>query len=430
MEVCAPCGLLSEGDVSITGDPRLDGTLESVYLLDKWGGRAIESFDSNMAVLAGQYGVAIPQDGRFSVGAVADVVTAINQGLFGITGVEIHVSMERPNCWIDSFAALERQVICEEGSDLYVPADCSAGQQGSCTGLCEGECIERVSGSNVNSCTGVCFREVALAGDECLVGCIGSCEHDGGIECPGRCFGQCDTTCSDYTSLGLCNGKCEGLCDGVCGSRVPFECEGECEGLCRVPVSEEGACDGTCMGDCAQGKCAGTSRCRGHFRPQGCDSSINARHAVLDCQEMTRLLAWANLRCDPAGVRMGVEMSPLASDLDRPGIITRVSELKRVLAATLDDYGRLSLLVEGVDAAQMIGPSELTDEYQLDTRPRPAGELSMEDLGEWGYVEAREHLPLTGLKARLGMLRINGTSGDYEITAGSLSCVQPTLDQA
>ncbi len=430
LEVCAPCGLLSEGDVSITGDPRLDGTLEAVYLLDKWGSLAAESFDSNMALLAEQYGVEIPEDGRFSAGAVADVVAAINQGLFGISGVEIHVSMERPRCWIDSSVALERQVVCEEGSDLYVPPDCSTGQQGSCTGLCEGECIARVSGSNVNLCTGVCYREAALAGDECLVGCIGSCEHDGGVECPGRCFGQCDTTCAGYTSLGRCNGECEGLCVGVCDSRTPFDCEGECEGLCRVPVSEEGACDGICMGDCAQGKCAGASRCRGHFRPRGCDSSINARQAVLDCQEMTRLLGWANLRCEPAGVRSGIEMSPLATELDRGVIISRASRLESILAAILDDYGKLSLLVEGVDVAQMIGPGELTDEYQLDTRPRPAGRLSMEDLGTWGYVEAREHLPLTGLKARLGMLRIKGTSGDYEITAGSLPCVQPALEEA
>jgi len=145
---------------------------------------------------------------------------------------------------------------------------------------------------------------------------------------------------------------------------------------------------------------------------------------------MTRLLAWANLRCEPAGARLGVEMSPLATELDKGAIIARVSRLQSILAAILDDYGKLSLLAEGADVAQMIGPDDLKDEYQFDTRPRPAGGLSMEDLGAWGYVEAREHLPLTGLKARLGMLRIKGTSGDYEISAGSLPCVQPAFEEA
>jgi len=304
LEVCAPCAVPAEGNAAVSGDPRLDGTVEAVIEAREVGSRATSAFDAAVSSLALAFEVELDAPSAPTASDARAVADRIRSSLLEIQGANVTVTVDRPSCWVDSAAALERQISCEDFADCFVADDCAAGQRGSCTGLCRGECVVRTGGSSENLCAGgACYVAADQAGDACIETCVGICSSAAAFPCPGRCHGACDLPCSAYSSLGECSGACPGLCTGLCESELPIACGGTCAGLCRVPLGVDGACAGTCLSDCPLGECSavggeGDGECRGHFRPDGCDMEERCA-GVLGCREAGRCLAWTGPRSAP-----------------------------------------------------------------------------------------------------------------------------------
>ncbi len=424
LEVCAPCGLVSEGMVDISGDPRVDAAFEAVQRLDHEALEATELFDGRMAELAARLGAAAPESGEFDAADVAQLVEEIRAELDEPAGIDLRMEIERGGCWVDSELALERQLICEEAAGCYVSPECADEIGGACTGLCAGDCGA--------SCDGDCYRSVE-SGDAsgCLLDCAGSCSGMVAGFCPGRCVGLCDGECSAHDSDGDCNGRCRGGCTGVCELGTPFSCAGTCTGLCRIPHQYGEPCP-ICRGDCTDGSCAGS--CRGQLRPSGCDMPTRC-DGVYECQEASRWLAWAYLRCDPGRVRVAVELGAQYAG-DRARAVGTARLLERIVADTLSSHAWASLLVDGIDVTgELASPEAIEEDLAAGAQERPelVGLEYLNDpvtLCELGVDAERRQLPLSGLKAHLGYLASRVDAGDFTIPAGAMPCVQPAIEDA
>jgi hypothetical protein len=417
LEVCAPCGSLAQGNVSISGEPRIDGTLEASYHLWTIASGAIEQLDNQLAQLATEYGTPLPADGQFRVADVQTLIDAIRAQLDDPSELSTVFEVEPGSCWTDTELALARQLSCEDRTNCYIPQECEEEQLGSCTGLCVGQCLA--------GCEGTCFAQASASNEECLGECIGACDADEQMSCAGRCAGDCSSSCSAYDAHAICDGFCPGLCMGNCLSAVPFDCVGLCRGMCQVPRGEEDACDGTCRGECSESVCEG--QCRGHFRPEGCDLPDRCE-SLHDCQETAKALGWSYTRCTGAAARVGVVFSPTFEG-DRAVVIGMAERLEQQLSLAAQSHALLALLTDGVDDTGEIEPADL-EEAAGATTVLPAYIDQPELLAELSVVADRVHLPLSGLKARLGMLARDATSGDYQIAAGPLPCVQPAFEEA
>lgn len=436
LEVCAPCGLPSEGNSAVSGDPRIDSALESAIRLEREGDRASAAFDEGLVRLADELGVELLQPSSPGLEDTQAVADALWTSLLGVEGVEVQVILDWPTCSVDSSLALRRHVQCETFADCFVTSSCESALRGSCTGRCVGMCRVRPEGQDTTWCQeGGCFQATDMAGDSCLEGCIGACVTEDGVACPGVCSGACDETCTSYTSTGDCAGFCPGTCRGICTSDEPMECSGDgvCDGLCRLPDAEDLSCPGLCLSTCPDGTCLdeggeGTGTCIGHFRPEGCDLATRCS-GVLECQEASRELAWAYIECGSTDAEVAVEFTPLFGGSRLP-ILSRAAALEEMLDGIMPHAKQISILVDGVDPSGGLVAADLEEEYDESLRPGPSGGLALEDLGEHPFIADRETLPLSGLKGRLGMLMQEATNGDYKIAAGPLPCVGPALEEA
>ena len=429
LEACAPCGLPSEGAVNVSGDPRLDGVIEAIVRVSSWGQRAEWDYDTGVDALAHAVGYehAEGDGGRLHAAAadVEQIAALLGAALFEQAGVTTAIDIETPECAVDSELALARQISCEDASGCYIDSACG-GALGSCAGLCVGRCVTASGDTGQDMCGGSCYVEVdaGTAPEECLSQCIGTCV--GGIAgpCSGRCRGTCSAACSSYTADGLCDGACAGECDGSCTLAAPAMCGGLCYGSCQVVVDPETGCAGTCRGDCSTGVCDGT--CRGQLRPEGCDMASRC-DGVLACQETAKDLAWAHLTCTPAAARVHVETDAAFAG-DAAALLALADLLEKTLAAILADYGRLSLLVDGVDPSGEIGPDDILE--PADEAARPYAITGEGALVAAGVPSDRASLPLSALRARASSLASEATGGEYDISAGSMPCVRPAFEEA
>jgi len=429
LEACAPCGLPSEGAVNVSGDARLDGVLEAIGRTSQWGQRAMADYDRRVDALAHAAGYAHEEgpEGRLKATAadVGQIAALVRAALFEQAGVTTSIEVESPRCAVDMKLALARQISCEEASDCYVDSSCDTALA-ACTGLCVGRCATSSGTDGEDLCGGSCYVDVdaGTAPEECLSLCIGTCAAGTAGSCPGRCRGTCSGPCSSYTADGVCDGACGGVCSGSCASVTPIACDGLCYGSCLVDPDPVNGCAGTCRGDCAEGACDGD--CRGHLRPEGCDLPSRC-DGVMACQETVKDLAWAYLTCDPAAVRVHVDLDAAFTG-DTPALLGLAALLERTLAGLLGDYGRMSLLVDGVDPLGEIGPADLVE--PADAAARPYAITDHAQLVAAGVPDDRASLPLFAMRARASRLAAEATSGDYKISAGSMSCVQPAFEEA
>ncbi len=415
LAVCAPCGSVLEGDVNITGDPRLDGTLETIQRVRRFAEAAVTAFDRDTAILAEAFGVA-------EEASVSALTTEIKQQFLNDPTMVVVIAYESARCWVDKDLAIAKELACEDrlGEECNLPRKPEQRiENPSCTGLYVGDCNFR--------CLGDCFEETTEESKICPEECIGACADMEAYPCPGICFGSCSSICSAHSSSGECAGHCAGMCSGVCESPIPFDCNGSCYGLCRVDVGEGDLCRGECRGSCVdhddKGICEGV--CRGHLRPAGFDDSCG------ECREMAKGLAWSMLYCEPASVHVGVNF--LADfEGDRAVSLRRARTLERVLLRAANDYARLALLVDGTDVAGELSPDDLDEsESTVDISEIDYLKSSNEDyITGLGVVMSRRYLPLSNLKARVGMLIDTATQGDFKVTEASLSCVTPAFEEA
>jgi len=430
LEACAPCGLVSDGATTISGDPRLDGVLEAVGRHAAWGARAEADYDARIDVLAHAVGYSHGEgEGGVLVATSADVeaISAlVRSALFEQTGVATSVEIGMPRCTVDSALALERQNVCEKVAGCYVVASCDSLALGSCAGLCTGSCDAEVAGSDagLSSSSGACFIDAADAGDSCLGECIGTCGLAEAGACAGRCRGACDGACTAYAADGECDGVCAGSCDGLCSSDLPMPCDGSCVGRCRAADGPLSECPGIYRGSCANGACEGA--CLGQFRPEGCDSP-SACDGVLACQETGKDLAWAHMLCVSGTARVHVELGSAFTG-DRARTVALATILEETLSALLRDYGQLSLLVDGIDPSGAARTADLSEPIDADARPFAV--TDHEALVEAGVPDDRASLPLSALLARVSVLRDEVNGGGYKIAAGPMPCVAPAFEDA
>ncbi|MCK9461966.1 MAG: hypothetical protein M0R80_20235 [Proteobacteria bacterium] len=429
LEACAPCGVPSAGAVNVSGDPRLDGEIEAAVRAWQWGRRAEAGFDANVDALAHAVGYAHAEGPSGTLHATAadveQIAALLRAALFEQVGVATVIELEAPRCFADMGLALERQISCELSSGCYVGSGCEEALA-SCAGLCVGRCATESGSDAEDACGGFCYQEVDAGADpeECLSRCVGTCAGGSVGPCAGRCRGTCSAGCSSYTADGACDGACPGNCDGTCSSAAPFDCDGICYGSCRVEADPETGCAGVCRGDCAGGVCDGA--CRGHVRPEGCDMPSRCS-GVLACQEVAKDLAWAYMACEPATARVHVELGAAFTG-DAAALVDLAALLERALTAFQADFGRLSLLVDGVDPVGEIEPEDLVE--PADAAARPYAVTDHEDLVAAGVPDERAGLPLFAMRARVSWLASEATGGEYEIAAGSMSCIRPALEEA
>ncbi|MDD5308001.1 MAG: hypothetical protein PHU25_11825, partial [Deltaproteobacteria bacterium] len=253
LEVCAPCGSVADGDVNISGDPRIDGTFDAIRGIRVLTDDARAAFEEDVRALASAFGAVVPAQGAITPEVAASVADAVSQALFAGAGPVIAtVEHEPAQCFANMDLAIRAQVSCEDRSDCSVSDGC-ADKPASCTGMCKGVCLA--------GCAGQCFFPSQDAGPDCQGACIGACGGVTDAVCPGRCAGTCSGPCSAYVAGGDCAGRCDGQCTGECESAAPNPCAGRCAGECRVPAARCTSKSGECRGTCPVGGCVG--RCRG-----------------------------------------------------------------------------------------------------------------------------------------------------------------------
>jgi hypothetical protein len=428
LEDCSPCGEILSGDVYISGDPRIDGTFESLQRIRLFVERSTARYQEDLEGLYSTFDLP-------SETSMEQVVVTIKTDLFEKDGVDAVIGIEPAQCWIDSTIAAAALRSCEERLDCNISKKCrNADTRVVCQGLFFGDCKEA-------ACDGKCFEDDdADAGSLCGGECIGACAVED-EECPGLCVGVCSGQCSAYNATGDCQGTCAGNCSGTCESTKPLVCEGICNGSCGQPTNASvetadggiESCNGDCLGHC-DGETAGKAKCRGHISPTGCDVQCD------DCAEMAKLLGWASMECDSATVRIGLEISEDIDEQTRQEIVAKTRVVERVLQRAANDYAYLALLVDGIDSTGMLNLEDLRAvpgeesgqmaylmEEALDSGVTDEYESRKKQLK---IIDGREYLPLPYLRSRVGWLELVATGGAYDLTANAVSCVRPALENA
>jgi hypothetical protein len=226
LEACQPCGSVLDGAINISGDPRVDGTFDTVKRMREFSQSAARTFQNETSLLRQTFG--LPEDAD-----VPDIVTAIEEQLFQVPGGTVTIYLEPAKCWVDALWARELEFSCEERSDCTISRTCTENSAPPyCTGFFSGGCTD-------NACQGECYQAVSDDNVACIEQCIGLCvEMDAGM-CPGRCMGDCSGTCSAYDPNASCSGYCGDTCTGMCELDAAFVCTGQCEGLCQVTLDQD-----------------------------------------------------------------------------------------------------------------------------------------------------------------------------------------------
>lgn len=381
-DICGPCGDIENGDISISGDARLDGFFKALGTMRNTTASIETDFQGNVRALAEIYEVEI--DGSIDADAIDDLRAAIRADINAHVQGGLAVAYQPPRCQASVEVALDAQARCEvnAGCDVQAtPGEVSVQCEGTCTGSCEGEC------------TGDLACEVQAPNIECTGRCEGACTLEAAATCNGTCRGECSGACSVRDASGDCAGECEGNCTGTCEMAVAAECDGECTGKCLVePGSAQCTAEASCRGSCS-GQCSGG--CEGNFTPP----SVSAEcEAAADCQASAKAEANANLDCTPP--QLDVDYTFAASvqdDLPAQAAFTaRLAELRTRGVAIIHGSARYQALVTGeVDGRVVFAPS-----------------------------------PLAQLRTSVQQLASASLAADFDVPAGRVPCVVPAFNEA
>lgn len=377
--LCGPCGSIATGNLSVSGDARLDGFFQAVADLRNATASIRAEIETNLRALGDLYGLAGTE---VDADYVAELRAAIEADVQANTDGGLRVVLEPARCQANVAVAVEAQASCEAqaGCDVDVEPGMLAVE---CEGTCRGEC------------SGTCSGELACAVTTPTVACEGACEGTCQLEaaaaCNGTCRGECDGSCSATNQNGECAGRCDGECSGVCELEGRAECQGTCQGTCYVdPGSAQCTAEAQCAGTC-DAECSGS--CEGAFEPPRASANCDAS---ADCQAQARAQAQANVQCSPP--RLEVDFT-LAADLDaeaRGAFVARMRELQVRAVAVLQGAARLQALVTGeVNGEVVFSPS-----------------------------------PLASLRDQLEGIINAGIEGEFEIAPGRIACVLPAFRTA
>ena len=329
-ELCGPCGEVTMGDSTISGDARLDGFFKAVGSLGAGTATIQADFRANLEEIAAAFDVEGAADMELS--ALVTAVKGAVEGRIDATAEGgLKVEFQPPKCSANVSVAVDAQASCEAKAGCEVSAECTAGEvsvncSGQCSGSCEGECsggsLEckaelSVEGKCEGSCKGSC--EVKGPTVACEGACNGTCTVEAGASCTGTCDGNCTGTCDGSTVDGVaCAGECEGTCSAECHIQGAANCSGSCNGKCEYTPAD-GSCEGSCKGECyvettaevgctgeapkCNGKCEGScsAECTGTVTPPSC-SAEGSCEASADCQASASAEASASMECTPPSI--------------------------------------------------------------------------------------------------------------------------------
>lgn len=386
--ICGPCGSIETGQLSISGDAKLDGFFKAVADFQGAVGSIRADFDANIVAIAEAWGV-------IEAGADVTVDAAFVTMLTGEIRAELMASIEGgvslqyqpPRCSASLNVAVEAQASCEAnaGCDCEVDVD-----PGELSVACEGQC----SGGCSGTCEGSVECKAPSGGISCEGTCEGACELSAAASCDGTCEGTC--TAGGSTMEGF-SGRCDGMCEGTCEVSGGAECGGTCHGTC-VAEADPGGCEGEvgCRGSC-EGECSGS--CEGSFEPPRADASCECE-ASADCEAQASAQAEANIECTPPSLELVVTLNAaLQADANaRADFRAKLDVLRVRGAAILQGTARLRGLING----------DVNGDGELEFSPAPLANLTGEMQA---VIEA-------------------GLSAEFEIPPGKIDCVIPALRAA
>jgi modification target Cys-rich repeat protein len=381
-DICGPCGIIAEGDVSISGDARLDGFFKALGTMQNATATIQADFDTNIRALAASYGVELT--GEINAAAVTTLTAAIKADIAANARGGITVDYQPPRCQANVNVSVQAQAKCEVNAGCQAQVD-----PGQLSVECEGTC----SGGCSGSCSGDFSCEVEAPSITCEGKCEGACTLDVAAACEGTCHGDCSGTCSAQDSQGNCAGKCEGTCEGTCELSAAASCSGKCSGKCLVnqgsaSCTAEASCRGSCDAQCSGG-------CEGNFTPPKVSASCDAE---ADCQASASAEANASLECTPPQLKVDYAFAAaINNDLDAQAAFTaRLSELKVRGIAILQGAAKYEALLTGkVNGRVVFNPS-----------------------------------PLAQLTASMSGLANVSAIAKFDIPAGKLACVVPAFVEA
>ena len=387
--VCGPCGSIATGQLSISGDAKLDGFFKAVADFQGATARISGDFDANIIAIAEAWGMVeagadITVDGAF----VGDLIGMIKAELSASVEGSIRIEYQPPKCQADINVSVSAQASCEASAGCDCEVDVDAGELSV---KCEGQC----SGGCSAECSGSIECKTPEIGISCEGSCEGSCELEVGATCEGTCSGGCTGECSLTNAAGECEGTCTGgECTGTCEMSAGASCSGTCHGTC-VAEADPGGCEGEigCRGSCS-GECSGS--CEGAFEPPSASVDCECE-ASADCNAQASAQAEANISCSPPSLELVFELSGNlqgeAGASARAAFAAKIDVLKVRGVAILQGSANLLALVDG----------------------KINGEVVFEPS------------PLVNLTGQMQGIISGGLSGDFDIPVGRIDCVIPAL---
>jgi len=378
-EPCGPCGSIISGQLSISGNARLDGFFTAVADLGKATASIQGEFEANVRALAELYGMA---EGEVNAAFIAELKGNIQADFQANVSGGIEIVFRPPSCQADINVAVEAQASCEVNAECDVevnPGEVSVECSGTCSGSCEGTCMGEVN------CQGPAI------GAECDLGCEGSCELSAAAGCEGTCRGSCDGECSLMNAAGECEGQCDGMCMGTCELAAKAMCGGTCHGTCSATVTPpscmaEVSCNAQCMGSCG-GSCAGS------VTPPSASANCEAS---ADCEAQASAQAEANVSCTPPSLDWQFSFNAGIDAAGQAAFTARLGELRV----------RGTAILQGLARAQALFTGEVNGEVVFDPSP------------------------IVNISGQIQGLISAGFSGELEIAVGRLPCVLPAFQEA
>src|SRR5690349_12889490 len=109
-DVCGPCGTVASGDLSISGDAKLDGFFAAVGSLQNATASIQGDFQANIMALADVYGVG---QASFDAALVDKVIAAVKADVTANLQGGISVNYKPPQCSADVNVSVQAQAQCE-----------------------------------------------------------------------------------------------------------------------------------------------------------------------------------------------------------------------------------------------------------------------------------------------------------------------------
>lgn len=331
-DFCGPCGDISTGNFSVSGNAQLDGFFQAVGTLQAATASIRGKFNADVLALADLYGLA---EGDVTVDAslIDEIIAKIDADVSANVEGGLMINYQPPRCEASVDVAVSAQAKCEvqAGCDVevdpgHVSVECEGKCSGGCSGSCEGSLSCAVKAPTVN----------------CEGSCEGSCELEAAASCEGTCHGSCDGSCSAQDGEGNCSGQCDGQCGGTCELSAKAECKGTCHGTCYVDqgsaqCTAEAECSGSCSAECS-------GSCEGDFKPPSASASCDAS---AECEAQASANANASLECTPPTLDIDFQFAAGVDASAQAEFIARLGEIRARGAAIIQGFARLSALVDG-----------------------------------------------------------------------------------